>query len=102
VEAQPPISFLPQASRSSGRQRHVLQRNGCRRREPPFSAEGAIGLYRRILASAPDKSVTICAVGTLTALAALLRSRPDSQSALSGWKLIDEKVDRLVTMAKGS
>lgn len=67
-----------------------------------LSAEDAIGVYRRLLAHAPNKSVTICAVGTLTALAAVLRSPPDSQSDLSGWKLIDEKVDRLVTMAKGS
>ncbi len=34
--------------------------------------EQAIALYRRLLASASDKSVTICAIGTLTVLAKLL------------------------------
>ncbi len=41
-------------------------------------------LYRRLLASAPDNSVTICSIGFVTSLAQLLESGPDGYSPLSG------------------
>ena len=50
------------------------------------------------LSRAPDGSVTICAIGTLTALAQLLDSTPDEVSSLTGRDLIAKKVRSLVTM----
>jgi len=63
---------------------------------------GATQVYRKILAEADDGSVTICAVGTLTALEQLLRSPPDGLSPLPGRDLVAAKVERLVTMALGA
>lgn len=63
------------------------------------AAQPAIPLYRRILASQPDHSVTIIAVGFLTNLADLLASGPDQYSKLSGKELVRRKVKRLVSMA---
>jgi len=65
----------------------------------PPQPEEAVSLYRRLLAAAPDGSVTVCAVGTLTALAQLLDSGPDRHSPLSGLDLARAKVAELVTMA---
>jgi inosine-uridine nucleoside N-ribohydrolase len=62
-------------------------------------AEDAVNVYRRILNSQPDNSVTIVTVGFLTNLANLLDSRPDSISNLSGEELISKKVKLLVSMA---
>lgn len=59
----------------------------------------ATGIYRRILASQPDTSVTIVTVGFTTNLAGLLRSEPDSLSPLGGKELVIKKVKRLVSMA---
>ncbi len=64
-------------------------------------AENAITLYRRILATQPDQSVTIITVGFLTNIAALLKSPPDGYSPLSGIKLVEKKVSKLVSMAGG-
>lgn len=61
----------------------------------------ALQVYRQVLAGAPDGTVTLCAIGTLSALAELLDSGPDATSALSGMELVRQKVRRLVTMAKG-
>lgn len=57
---------------------------------------GAVPLYRRLLASLPDHSVTIVAIGAYTNLAGLLHSKPDQHSPLDGRSLIGEKVKRLV------
>jgi inosine-uridine nucleoside N-ribohydrolase len=62
-------------------------------------AEDALDLYRKILASQPDHSVTIITVGFLTNLANLMESGPDKYSALNGTDLIREKVAGLVCMA---
>jgi inosine-uridine nucleoside N-ribohydrolase len=62
----------------------------------------ALTVYRRLLAAAAAGSVTICAIGTLSALAELLDSGPDVESALPGPELVRRKVLRLVTMATGN
>jgi len=59
----------------------------------------AVGVYRNILVSQPDTSVTIVTVGFLTNLAGLLRSSADNVSPLSGRELVAKKVKRLVSMA---
>jgi inosine-uridine nucleoside N-ribohydrolase len=56
-------------------------------------------LYRRILSSQPDESVTIVTVGFLTNLSNLLKSGPDEFSPLSGADLVSRKVKILVSMA---
>lgn len=61
----------------------------------------AVELYRRILATQPDKSVTIITTGFLTNLANLLRSQPDKYSSLSGKELVTRKVKTLISMAGG-
>jgi len=59
----------------------------------------AVNVYRRILSSQPDKSVTIVTVGFLTNLKNLLKSQPDSLSQMNGLQLITNKVKLLVSMA---
>jgi pyrimidine-specific ribonucleoside hydrolase len=60
---------------------------------------GATEVYRKVLASQPDKSVTIVTVGFLTNLSALLQSAPDKYSKLNGKELVRQKVKQLVCMA---
>ena len=55
-------------------------------------------LYRKLLAGAPDGSVTICSIGFLTCLAQLLESPPDDLSPLDGVELVRRKVARAVVM----
>jgi inosine-uridine nucleoside N-ribohydrolase len=62
-------------------------------------AEDAVKVYRRVLASQPDSSVTIVTVGFLTHLSNLLKSQADSISPLNGAELVAKKVGRLVSMA---
>ncbi len=62
-------------------------------------APDAVALYRKILASQPDRSVTIITVGFLTNLAALFTSAADQYSPLTGKALILKKVKQLVCMA---
>ncbi len=62
-------------------------------------AEDATTLYRKILSSQPDKSVTIVSVGFFTNLAGLLNSTADEYSPLNGSALVKEKVKHLVSMA---
>lgn len=71
-------------------------------RHAGWKPEEAVALYRRLLAAQPDGSVTICAIGTLTALAQLLDSGADEHSPLPGEQLVKEKVGRLVTMAEAA
>jgi inosine-uridine nucleoside N-ribohydrolase len=61
--------------------------------------EDAVTVYRRILSSQPDTSVTIVTVGFLTNLSNLLRSEADDNSPLRGRDLVSIKVKRLVSMA---
>ncbi len=62
-------------------------------------AGDAVDIYRKILNSQPDSSVTIVTVGFLTNLNNLLESQPDNISPLSGKDLVSKKVNRLVSMA---
>lgn len=59
----------------------------------------AVKLYRKILASQSDKTVTIVTVGFLTNMSDLLKSGPDQFSKLNGRELVAKKVKRLVSMA---
>lgn len=59
----------------------------------------AVQLYRKILSSQADKSVTIVTIGFLTNLSNLLNSEADQYSALDGKQLIKKKVKLLVCMA---
>jgi pyrimidine-specific ribonucleoside hydrolase len=59
---------------------------------------GATEVYRKALASHPDKTVTIITVGFLTNLSALLQSPPDKYSLLNGKELVKQKVKQLVCM----
>ena len=56
-------------------------------------------LYRKLLASQPDHSVTIISVGFLTNLARLLDTPGDEYSPLTGRELIAKKVKLLSIMA---
>lgn len=62
-------------------------------------AGDAVVLYRKILASQPDGSVTIVTVGFLTNLSGLLNTAADEFSALTGPELVKKKVKLLVCMA---
>jgi inosine-uridine nucleoside N-ribohydrolase len=62
-------------------------------------ASDAVSVYRKVLQSQPDKSITVVTVGFLTNLCNLLKSKPDSVSDLSGDELVRKKVTRLVSMA---
>lgn len=63
--------------------------------EVPDAAE----VYRKVLASQPDTSVTILTVGFLTNLSNLLKSQGDQYSPLGGLQLVRKKVKLLVSMA---
>ena len=62
-------------------------------------ALSATEVYRRSLASQPDKSVIIITVGFLTNLSDLLQSPPDKYSKLDGKELVRQKVKQLICMA---
>jgi inosine-uridine nucleoside N-ribohydrolase len=62
-------------------------------------AKDAVALYREILATQPDSSITLVSVGFLTNLANLLQSTADRYSTLSGPDLVKLKVKKLVSMA---
>lgn len=61
--------------------------------------EDALQTYRRLLASQPDKSVTIISVGFSTTLAALLETQADRFSPLNGYELVAAKVNLTSIMA---
>jgi len=55
-------------------------------------------LYRRVLATHPDQSVTMVAIGFHNTLQRLMDSSPDGISPLNGMDLIRAKVKKLVVM----
>lgn len=59
----------------------------------------AVQVYRKVLASQPDHSVTIVTVGFLTNLSNLLNTNADEYSKLNGKELVAHKVKLLVCMA---
>jgi inosine-uridine nucleoside N-ribohydrolase len=61
----------------------------------------SVDLYRKVLASQPDKSITIITTGFFTNLSALLQSSPDQYSKFNGQQLVEKKVKQLVSMAGG-
>ena len=58
----------------------------------------AVDLYRKILASATDSSITVVTVGPLLNIRRLLQSGADKHSALKGSELISKKVKEFVMM----
>lgn len=59
----------------------------------------AVKLYRKLLSSADDNSITIVTVGFLSNIAELLRSQGDEISPLTGKELMHKKVKTLISMA---
>lgn len=59
----------------------------------------SVEFYRKTLSAAPDDGVVIIVIGMLNTLSALLDSKPDEISPLSGKELIEKKVNALVSMA---
>lgn len=59
----------------------------------------AVKVYRKTLATQPNKSVTIVTVGFISNLEDLLKSGPDEFSPLSGHELVKKKVKQWVAMA---
>jgi hypothetical protein len=60
----------------------------------------ALQVYRRLLAAAPDGSVTIASIGFLTNLDSLLKSAGDEADARDGFALVRAKV-RLLSLMGG-
>jgi hypothetical protein len=61
-------------------------------------APQAVPLYRQLLARQPDRSVVFVSDGPLTNMAALLDSKPDEASDLTGRTLVEKKVRTWVAM----
>ena len=59
----------------------------------------ATNLYRKLLSSQPDHSVTIASIGFSTNLLRLIGSEPDEYSKLTGEELVKKKVKKLAIMA---
>jgi inosine-uridine nucleoside N-ribohydrolase len=97
-----PIGTLEQSGFLDGEKSHLFNRqvaqdfqdrskNGC-------PALGATAAYRRLLADAPDKSVTVTAIGPLINLARLLDSLPDDVVPIAGVDLVRRKVNHVCVM----
>ncbi|WP_158857112.1 nucleoside hydrolase [Lunatibacter salilacus] len=61
-------------------------------------AEEQTRLNRKLLASSEDHSVTYVTIGHTKGLYDLLVSGPDDMSPLSGYELVDEKIEKWVSM----
>ena len=61
-------------------------------------AKPATDIYRTLLASSPDNSVTIITIGHLSSLQKLLESKADRISRYTGKKLVDKKVNKWYCM----
>ena len=57
-----------------------------------------VKLYREVLASAADRSITVVIIGTMHNFYGLLKSAPDQWSDLDGEALVAKKVAQVVTM----
>ena len=65
---------------------------------PEKPTENAVALLRKILSQEEDHSVTLVITGSLATACALLQSKPDAISPLTGWELISHKLDKTVVM----
>ncbi|MDD7252132.1 MAG: nucleoside hydrolase [Prevotellaceae bacterium] len=65
----------------------------------PTKLPDAVELYRKLLATAPDKGVVIISTGFSTNLARLMETSGDKICALSGMQLIKKKVSWISVMA---
>jgi inosine-uridine nucleoside N-ribohydrolase len=106
-----PIGTLRNSSDSSGAGDLAVYNEALAKRFPndlkdAKYAPNSVTLYRQLLASAKDTSVIILTVGPLTNIYHLMKSMPDTISALKGMDLIRKKVKRLITaggqLPKGS
>ncbi|HWE10025.1 MAG TPA: nucleoside hydrolase [Solirubrobacteraceae bacterium] len=61
----------------------------------------AVKVYRQALASQANGSVAVVSIGYMGNLAALLKSRADAISSLTGTQLVQQKVSALVVMGGG-
>ena len=68
------------------------------RNDTSAKVPSAVATYRKVLAAQPDDSVTVVVVGFMKNMADLLKSGPDRYSKLSGKKLVERKVKKLVIM----
>lgn len=91
------VPDAPELMASNGWNDSLINRYAPELRNRDFP--DAVRLYRQVLAGQPDTSVTVVTVGFLSNLAALLTSGPDQYSALTGEKLVQKKVKKLVAMA---
>jgi inosine-uridine nucleoside N-ribohydrolase len=60
-----------------------------------------VELYRKTLAEAEDRSVTIASIGFFENLSGLLNSTADQYSNCSGYELVEKKIRELVIMGGG-
>ena len=73
----------------------VAESTGPKPTDKPLTG---VEVYRRTLAAASDGSVVIALIGFATNIQALLESKPDKHSGLSGSALVARKVKRLIWM----
>ncbi|MEO0572805.1 MAG: hypothetical protein AAF039_13950 [Bacteroidota bacterium] len=57
-----------------------------------------VKLYREVLESAKDTSITVVIIGTMHNFYGVLKSQPDQLSSKSGYDLVKQKVKQVVTM----
>ena len=77
----------------------VLPQKYTHRIAKSSDAPDAVKVYRSILCTQPDNSVTICTIGAFSNLKELLQSKGDEFSPETGVELVRRKVKQLVSMA---
>ena len=88
------IDYRALATYTNGDGKQMFQRSV----EDYSSLPDGHALYRRLLAAQPDHSVSICSIGFVTALAALLQTEGDEHSPLNGVELVRRKVKCIYLM----
>lgn len=74
--------------------KRLAEQGGTAQRSYPSAVE----TYRKALARAEDGTVTVVCTGLLTALYELLCSEADTHSSLTGVRLVERKVQKIVCM----
>lgn len=77
----------------------ILPQNYTHKITKSSDAPDAVKVYRSVLCTQPDSSVTICTIGAFSNLKELLLSKGDEISSETGIELVSRKVIRLVSMA---